>query len=764
MRIEEFEELKAFAEQQQQRLRNRPVKPEPTRCCRMEQLLHYPPIPDAQGMVATTNGLRRFTLPENDNQSDTRSSTPETLVAAGDSPSSEQAAMRDDTPASYHGDLGDQDESQFDNDQEDEELPQIQFPQYMMYPSEYTEDIYQYFPGGFHPVHLGDILDDRFEVVHKLGYGGFATVWLCLETRTHEWRAVKIIRADTSSEDMSELDIVKDAKERGEFDPGMWEANHISLPLEHFWIEGPNGSHLCEVHPVHGPSIEDKWKTRAQDDGLAKLNDMVFQVASGVKFLHDRGICHGDLTPRNILVRLRDISHIGKQEMLDLLGTPELEEVYAGDVDPTPMAPRYKVVPIDSKQLGNLGMIDEVVIADFGESFRPSEEDVQWSGIPLQYAAPEAAFRCKPQLPSDIWSLACGILTSIANMSLVDSVYNVCTYVTFLEAALGALPEPYRTAHVEQLKETLEASGKDWRDYVGSGSHMIYIPEDQPDEDDGGSLPIVSEPNFYRGLKSNYDACAVKYGYDNAIHIILAQEQSDERITTASSPSYRFGGITLKPIPDEEVRLLGDLLSKMIKYDPEERLDIDGVLKHEWFTRNRASTDGKIATSYGNAAALNADAGHEESKTSLAGPEEMSDDGISPAETSSPKAVKPESNMHTTQLSPGAQSESSTRPWWDSVHATESTVQSTPNESSPCTGLSRGLGLPIIQSTDPEIMGSLLGHDSDAKVPTGLAQTVIQFFCIGFLLVALIPALYVYIMLLLVIPLFLRIGRRAWYS
>lgn len=51
-----------------------------------------------------------------------------------------------------------------------------------MDPSDDTEDIfYMYRPGGFHPVHLGDLLDGRFEVVHKLGHGGHATVWLCQE-------------------------------------------------------------------------------------------------------------------------------------------------------------------------------------------------------------------------------------------------------------------------------------------------------------------------------------------------------------------------------------------------------------------------------------------------------------------------------------------------------------------------------------------------------------------------------------------------------
>jgi non-specific serine/threonine protein kinase len=41
------------------------------------------------------------------------------------------------------------------------------------------EWIESYYPGGYHPVHLGDVFKDgRYKVIRKLGYGGTSTVWL----------------------------------------------------------------------------------------------------------------------------------------------------------------------------------------------------------------------------------------------------------------------------------------------------------------------------------------------------------------------------------------------------------------------------------------------------------------------------------------------------------------------------------------------------------------------------------------------------------
>lgn len=36
----------------------------------------------------------------------------------------------------------------------------------------------KYKPGGFHPVYIGEVYDNRYRILNKIGYGVYSTVWL----------------------------------------------------------------------------------------------------------------------------------------------------------------------------------------------------------------------------------------------------------------------------------------------------------------------------------------------------------------------------------------------------------------------------------------------------------------------------------------------------------------------------------------------------------------------------------------------------------
>lgn len=45
-----------------------------------------------------------------------------------------------------------------------------------------AEPLHRYRAGGYHPVHLGDELkENRYRIIHKLGWGAYSTVWLAMD-------------------------------------------------------------------------------------------------------------------------------------------------------------------------------------------------------------------------------------------------------------------------------------------------------------------------------------------------------------------------------------------------------------------------------------------------------------------------------------------------------------------------------------------------------------------------------------------------------
>jgi serine/threonine-protein kinase SRPK3 len=54
------------------------------------------------------------------------------------------------------------------------------------------EGIADYKIGGYHPVHIGEVLVDRYLIVQKLGWGHFSTVWLTRDLKYQTFVALKI--------------------------------------------------------------------------------------------------------------------------------------------------------------------------------------------------------------------------------------------------------------------------------------------------------------------------------------------------------------------------------------------------------------------------------------------------------------------------------------------------------------------------------------------------------------------------------------------
>ena len=158
-------------------------------------------------------------------------------------------------------------------------------------PMDGVEWVERYRPGGYHPLNIGDILNNRYHIVHKLGFGAYSTVWLARDHSTEKYVAVKILVAGDGSQ-QSEKDILRSLSFRESPSEASPRPDIYSL-LDEFEVVGPNGTHSCLVIPPARMSVADAID--ASDNKPFQLpvaRAIAAQLIQAVAFVHSKGIVH----------------------------------------------------------------------------------------------------------------------------------------------------------------------------------------------------------------------------------------------------------------------------------------------------------------------------------------------------------------------------------------------------------------------------------------------------------------------------------------
>ena len=153
-----------------------------------------------------------------------------------------------------------------------------------------TEKLEEYDKDGFCPIHLGDCIADRFIILHKLGHGGFGTVWLVRDSANRHGRyvALKVVAAAYSEN--YELATVVDRLKKYEHDHG--NPGVFLVELERLFHTSRNGRHLCQVFPVLGPPLSTLNVSRELLYPIF-VRSFARQLVSGLAAMHSLGVCHG---------------------------------------------------------------------------------------------------------------------------------------------------------------------------------------------------------------------------------------------------------------------------------------------------------------------------------------------------------------------------------------------------------------------------------------------------------------------------------------
>jgi hypothetical protein len=153
-----------------------------------------------------------------------------------------------------------------------------------------TEKLEKYHEGGFCPIHLGECIAGRFTILHKLGHGGFGTVWLARDAASRHGRyvALKVVSAEYSED--YEPAAVLDRLKKYEHDHG--SPGVFLVELERLFHTSRNGRHLCQVFPVLGPPLSSLNTSNALLYPTF-VKSFASQLASGLATMHSLGVCHG---------------------------------------------------------------------------------------------------------------------------------------------------------------------------------------------------------------------------------------------------------------------------------------------------------------------------------------------------------------------------------------------------------------------------------------------------------------------------------------
>lgn len=296
--------------------------------------------------------------------------------------------------------------------------------------NKYKENSKCYREGGYLTVNKGDILHNRYQMLHKLGWGEFSTVWLARDLSPQNpqntFVAVKVAKChpNVTQSTQYEINLLKYICSSSKV------TGPVTRLLDTFEHVGQFGVHLCMVMPVMGSNLlcvvdQMKMKRRLRTDKeIAMLKEITAAILRGLDSLEAINVVHTDIKPENVLVALPD---------------PKMVKLVASCVDDPHDAALQQFENGESN-----GPV--VALADFGLSFlleHPSylpagaekvglkkDLDVQYPGIAnnrkgiliqtREYRAPEVLFGGNITPRSDIWSVGCMVYELITGDFLLD--------------------------------------------------------------------------------------------------------------------------------------------------------------------------------------------------------------------------------------------------------------------------------------------------------------------------------------------------------
>ena len=144
--------------------------------------------------------------------------------------------------------------------------------------------------------YIGKVLDNRYEILERIGTGGMAVVYKAKDPRLNRLVAVKILKSD----------LAQDEDFRRRFNAESQAVAQLSHPniVSIYDVSRGGDTEYIVMELIDGITLKQYMEKRGQLTWKEALH-FITQIMRALSHAHSRGIVHRDIKPQNIMV-LRD--------------------------------------------------------------------------------------------------------------------------------------------------------------------------------------------------------------------------------------------------------------------------------------------------------------------------------------------------------------------------------------------------------------------------------------------------------------------------
>lgn len=165
--------------------------------------------------------------------------------------------------------------------------------------------------------YIGKMLDNRYEILERIGTGGMAIVYKAKCHRLNRLVAIKILKSD----------LAQNEEFRRRFNAESQAVAQLSHPniVSVYDVSRGGDMEYIVMELIDGITLKQYMEKRGQLNWRESLH-FITQIMRGLSHAHSRGIIHRDIKPQNIMV-LRDgsvkVADFGIACLADSAQTPD---------------------------------------------------------------------------------------------------------------------------------------------------------------------------------------------------------------------------------------------------------------------------------------------------------------------------------------------------------------------------------------------------------------------------------------------------------